>query len=247
VNDQQDNWVELLPTAEFSYNSAPSDTTKVSPFFANYGYDPAAYKTPRKDPIRAENAMLAVDKLRTFQHQLAMEIQFRNERSASYANRHRSQEPSLKGGDKVYLLRKHIKTTRPSSKLDWKKLGPYRIIAKVSDVNYRLELPKGSRLHPVFHVSLLEPAPPGATVESETAIQPEFEPDVYEVERILDIRSVKGRTEYLVKWKDYSEAESSWEPTKNLNCPDLLQQFHRRHPELGPRRQAKTRKRTAAR
>ena len=232
VNDQQDNWVELLPTAEFSYNSAPSGTTNVSPFFANYGYDPAAYKTPRKDPIRAENAMIAVDKIRTFQQQLALEIQFRNERSASYANRKRSQEPSLKGGDKVYLLRKHIKTTRPSSKLDWKKLGPYRIITKVSDVNYRLELPKGSRLHPVFHISLLEPAPKNATVETDTAIQPEFEPDVYEVEKILDKRSVKGRTEYLVKWKDYSEAESSWEPTKNLNCPDLLRQFLRRHPEL---------------
>ena len=130
-------------------------------------------------------------------------------------------------------LRKHIKTTRPSSKLDWKKLGPYRIIAKVSNVNYKLELPKGSRLHPVFHVSLLEPAHTSATVETETEIQPEFEPDVYEVEKILDKRSVNGQTEYLVKWKDYDEAESSWEPTKNLDCPDLVQQFHRRHPELG--------------
>ena len=37
-NYQQDNWSKLLPLAEFSYNSALSTTTSVSPFFANKGY-----------------------------------------------------------------------------------------------------------------------------------------------------------------------------------------------------------------
>ena len=35
---QQDNWLELLPLAEFAYNNAPSTTTGISPFFANKGY-----------------------------------------------------------------------------------------------------------------------------------------------------------------------------------------------------------------
>ena len=39
-NYQQDNWSELLPLAEFTYNNAPSATTRVSPFFANKGYHP---------------------------------------------------------------------------------------------------------------------------------------------------------------------------------------------------------------
>jgi len=39
-NYQQDNWLELLPLAEFAYNNAPSATTGVSPFFANKGYHP---------------------------------------------------------------------------------------------------------------------------------------------------------------------------------------------------------------
>ena len=65
-------------------------------------------------------------------------------------------EPAFERGDKVYLLRKHIKTKRLSTKLDFKKLGPFKILEKVSLVNYRLQLPKNSRLHLVFHVSLLE-------------------------------------------------------------------------------------------
>jgi len=39
-NYQQDNWSELLPLAGFAYNNAPSETTGVSPFFANKGYHP---------------------------------------------------------------------------------------------------------------------------------------------------------------------------------------------------------------
>ena len=108
-----------------------------------------------------------------------MDIQFLNERSAVYANKKRSMEPAFKEGDKVYLLRKHIKTTRLSTKLDFKKLGPFRVLEKVSPVNYRLQLPKKSRLHPVFHVSLLEPAKGGTPLATNTEIQPEHELGVY--------------------------------------------------------------------
>ena len=45
---------------------------------------------------------------------------------------------------------------RLSTKLDFKKLGPFKILKKVSLVNYRLQLPKESRLNLVFYISLLE-------------------------------------------------------------------------------------------
>ena len=34
----------------------------------------------------------------------------------------------------------------------------YKIRKKVSNVNYELELPKGSRIHPIFYVSFLKEA-----------------------------------------------------------------------------------------
>ena len=39
VNYLQDDWVERLPLAEFVANNQVSETTGISPFFANYGYD----------------------------------------------------------------------------------------------------------------------------------------------------------------------------------------------------------------
>ena len=47
-------------------------------------------------------------------------------------------EPLLKKGDKVYLLRKNIKTKRLSNKLDFKKLKPFEIIKEIKGINFKL-------------------------------------------------------------------------------------------------------------
>ena len=48
-NYQQDNWLELLPLPEFTYNNAPSTTTGISPFFVNKGYHPNLTVHPEQD------------------------------------------------------------------------------------------------------------------------------------------------------------------------------------------------------
>ena len=48
-NDQQDNWSELLPLAEFPYNNTPSVTTGITPFFAIKGYHPNLTVHPEHD------------------------------------------------------------------------------------------------------------------------------------------------------------------------------------------------------
>ena len=73
-----------------------------------------------------------------------------------YANKKRLKELTLEEEDKVYLLRKNIKTKQPSDKLDYKKMGPFYIIEKLSEVNFRLLLPKTYK-HAVFYILLLEP------------------------------------------------------------------------------------------
>src|SRR6266446_1753164 len=46
MNYQQDDWSSLLPLAEFAYNNATNEMTRVSPFFANKGYHPSLVAEP---------------------------------------------------------------------------------------------------------------------------------------------------------------------------------------------------------
>jgi hypothetical protein len=141
-----------------------------------------------------------------------------------YYNKSRITEPPLKEGDKVYLLRRNIKTKRPSNKLDFKKLGPFMIERKISNTNYQLSLPDTMRIHPVFHISLLEPAP--ANAKTQDQVEAEGEPE-FEVEAILDSRQQNQQIKYLVKWKGYPHEENTWEPTEHLeNSQIILEKYH---------------------
>ena len=62
VNYQQNNWVELLPIAQFAYNNSTA-VTNISPFYANYGKHPNIDKDPRGIKPVAEKARISVKKL----------------------------------------------------------------------------------------------------------------------------------------------------------------------------------------
>jgi len=47
----------------------------------------------------------------------------------------------------------------------------------------------------------------------------------YVVEKILKKRINKGKVEYYLKWVGYSEEENTWEPSDNLDCPELIQKY----------------------
>ena len=71
------------------------------------------------------------------------------------ANRRRRPAPNLIHS-KVWLLRQHVSTKRPLSKLDVRRLGPFSIIEPIGSSAFRLQLPSSMQIHPSFHVSLLE-------------------------------------------------------------------------------------------
>jgi hypothetical protein len=143
----------------------------------------------------------------------------------------------LKRGEKVYLLRRNIKTKRPSQKLDHQKIRPFVINEKLGPVNYQLQLPKSmTKIHPVFHISLLEPAPKNAKIAENMEIDDDTEQE-YKVKEILSHKRVSGKPYYLVKWKGYDTSENTWEPIENLTgCHQLIQQYCSKGNRNSPRR-----------
>ena len=236
-NQQQDNWVSLLPMAQIAYNNKVSEATGYTPFFANHGRHPNLFTRNLDTNIQTETAISSVEKLKEVHKKSLENIAKAQARTISYVNQKRKTAPQLKEGDKVYLLTKNLRTRRPTKKLDKVKVGPFFISKQISPVNYRLELPKDAKIHPVFHISLLEPADPRTPVQKDFHYQADGD-DEWEVEKIIKHRGIGRSTRYLVKWLGYPESENTWEPATHLtNCQQLLYQYQqhqyrrRRDPE----------------
>ena len=99
----------------------------------------------------------------------------------------------------VYLLRKNIKIKRPSDKLDYTKLEPFKIKDKLGPVTFRLNLLEGIRIYPVFHVSLLEPALDNVRL-GPIQIDEETQTSLYEVDKIIEHKEVQDGHYYLIYW-----------------------------------------------
>ena len=234
LNHQQDNWATILPVAQFTYNSYSNTSTATAPFTAVFGYIPTLRFQEKALTTFAIQADQEITFLKKSHDQLKMDITKASATQAHHANKQRSCGPDLKEGDTVYLRRKNIKTKRPSRKLDQTKLGPFKILKKQGPVTYRLKLPKTMRIHPVFHVSLLEPTPNPVQYQDPIELHPETEEPMWEVERILDHRETRQGTKYLVKWKGFGPEENTWEPIIHFGNSEPIQDYHRQNNQ--PRR-----------
>ncbi|VVC35001.1 Chromo/chromo shadow domain,Chromo domain, conserved site,Chromo domain,Chromo domain-like,Chromo, partial [Cinara cedri] len=47
----------------------------------------------------------------------------------------------------------------------------------------------------------------------------------YIVERVLGKRLKNKKIEYLLKWKNYTDKDNSWEPVSHLDCDELIFEF----------------------
>jgi len=58
----------------------------------------------------------------------------------------------------VWLLYKNFKLRRLSKKLDYVKIGLFKIVEKILEVIYRLDLPVKMKIYLVQYITILEPA-----------------------------------------------------------------------------------------
>ena len=233
INYHQDNWVDLLPIAEFAYNNTFQESIWQTPFFANYAYH------PRFDSLnlsQTENpaAQDLISRLLEIHKEMKTRLVEAQERQKMNADKSRKQHPKILVGDKVWLLCRNLKTRRPSDKLDYRHLGPFIVSKQINEVAYRLDLPTSMKIHPVFHVSLLEPYKestiPGRLQTPPPPIEIDGEEE-FEVSEILNSRINRRKLEYLVHWQGYEVSERTWEPAAHFdNAPKMIEEFYCQYP-----------------
>ncbi|GKD91922.1 putative reverse transcriptase domain-containing protein, partial [Tanacetum coccineum] len=138
-------WDKHLPLVEFSYNNSYHTSIKAAPFEALYGRkcrSPICWDEVRDSQLTSPEIIHETTERII---QIKSHIQAACDRQKSYADVRRK-PLEFQVGDKVMLK------VSP-----WSYIGPFKIIAKVVTVAYRLELPeKLSRVHSTFHVSKLK-------------------------------------------------------------------------------------------
>jgi len=142
--------------AEFAYSNSITAGNGMSPFYANYGFHPAAANPLATEPLNPASTVYA-HWMQDVHEASRKGLEVAQERMRRYTDPSRKPPPAYQVGDLVMLSGRNIRTRRPSKKLDHKNHGPFQIEKIVSLLAVRLTLPWKWKIHNVFQVSLLEP------------------------------------------------------------------------------------------
>nr|GEZ54241.1 hypothetical protein [Tanacetum cinerariifolium] len=156
---ETDGWDKHLPLVEFSYNNSYHTSLKATPFEALYGRkcrSPICWAEVGDRQLTGPEIIHETTKKIM---QIKSRIQAARDRQKSYANVRRK-PLEFQVGDKVMLKVspwKGVIRFGKREKLNPRYIGPFKILAKVRTIAYRLELPEQlSRVHSTFHVSKLK-------------------------------------------------------------------------------------------
>ena len=153
-------WDLLLAQAEFAYNRSPSQTTGHSPFEAVYGLNPIGPLELAPLPVTKHfsgDAEERAKEIKKLHEQIRGSILKKNEKYSKQANKH--QKPAaFKEGDLVWIhLRKERFPSKRSSKLMPRADGPFRVLQRIGENAYKIELPGDYGVSATFNVSDLSP------------------------------------------------------------------------------------------
>jgi transcription antitermination factor NusG len=212
-------WYKLLAMAEYWYNTSFHTSAGMTPFKAVYGRDPPGlirYNSQASDPHAVREQLLERDAILD---QLKGNLRRAQQTMKDNADKKRK-EVTFNVGDSVLVklqpYRQHSAALRKNHKLSMRYFGPFKILAKIGNVAYKLALPDTAKIHPVFHVAQLkafrgerdDPYIPLPLTTSD--LGPTFTPS-----QVLDSRMVmRGKLnipQVLIQWGDGPSAEIKWE------------------------------------
>ncbi|KAJ0958356.1 putative nucleotidyltransferase, Ribonuclease H [Helianthus annuus] len=225
ASEEPNSWSRYLYLAEYWYNTSHHSSINMTPFQALYGRevpDHHRYTAGQSNMPSIEASLLEHDRLRKL---LQDNLRRAQQRMTALANEHRL-DKQFNVGDMVYLrlrdYRQQSVANRASKKISPRFYGPFKILERIGAVAYRLELPPGSKIHPVFHVALLKQAR-GNHMSIPLPAMDDPQHEQITPGNIQDYRVWNGRKQVLVNWKSKELEEATWE---------FLEEFSLRFPEF---------------
>ena len=225
VMDFRGSWEDHLALIEFAYNNSYQASIQMAPFEALYG-------RPWRSPVCwtevGERSLLGPEYIRETTKNIKLirqRLLIAQNRQKSYADKKR-RTLEFEIGDHAFLRvspRRGVLRFGQDKKLSPRFIGPFEVLERVGEVAYRLALPPQlSRVHNVFHVSMLRKYEPA---KGHVLKWPELQLDEiasYEEQPIQILEAsehvLRGRTISMVKvlWQHHGTPEATWEDEKEF-------------------------------
>ena len=229
-HDEQTRWKEFIPWAEYWYNTSHHASINMSPFEVVYGRPPPVLSTYEKGMARNEEVERELLARNEIIAKVKKELEKAQGRMKKYYDQGR-RDVTFEPGEYVYLklqpYRQKSLKKKFNVKLSQRYYGPFKVLERIGEVAYKLDLPPSSMLHPVFHVTVLKKRVGNSSLIAEEL--PSFDEEgrlllkPKETIRYRSWRQGRGTKEIwqvLVHWSGVPKEEASWE-----DYDDMVKRF----------------------
>ena len=234
IDYRQEQQLDQLETAEFTYNNKAYSSIKILSFKANYGQDPRmGFKVRKKEKYKGTEKFIT--KIKKIQEKAKVVLDKVQEKIKKYADRKRAEVNEYKVGDLVVLSTKSLKyqiIEKRTEKLMERFVEPYKIKKIISMNIVELKLSATIKIYPVVNINRMQRYV--GQVEEQRKEQPApviiKEEEEQEIERILNKQQIRRKDKYLIQWKEFTVESDTWKGKENLdNAKEAIEKFEKEY------------------